>query len=99
MIRGLVSATYARIVSALVEVTNRGAPIPAELVAHLFEPFRRGDDERTQRRKGLGLGLYIAVQIAAAHGGNIRVRSDASSGTTFSVRLPIDFSRGRAPAT
>jgi PAS domain S-box-containing protein len=85
--------------SALVEVTNRGAPIPAELVAHLFEPFRRGDDERTQRRKGLGLGLYIAVQIAAAHGGNIRVRSDASSGTTFSVRLPLTFSRGRAPAT
>ena len=85
--------------SALVEVTNRGAPIPAELVAHLFEPFRRGDDERTQRRKGLGLGLYIAVQIAAAHGGTIRVRSDASSGTTFSVRLPLTFSRGRAPAT
>ena len=75
--------------AAVVEVTNAGAPIPAELVAHLFEPFRRGDDERTQRRKGLGLGLYIAVQIAAAHGGNIRVRSDASSGTTFSVRLPL----------
>ncbi len=85
--------------SAVVEVTNRGAPIPADLVAHLFEPFRRGDDERTQRRKGLGLGLYIAVQIAAAHGGTIRVRSDASSGTTFSVRLPLAFSRGRAPAT
>jgi PAS domain S-box-containing protein len=85
--------------SALVEVTNLGVPIPADLVPHLFEPFRRGDDERTQRRKGLGLGLYIAVQIAAAHRGNIRVRSDASSGTTFSVRLPLTFSRGRAPAT
>ena len=65
---------------AVVEVTNAGAPIPAELVPHLFEPFRRGDDERSQRRKGLGLGLYIAVQIAAAHGGNIRVRSDAATG-------------------
>jgi PAS domain S-box-containing protein len=85
--------------TAVVEVTNRGPPIPAELVAHLFEPFRRGDDERTQRRKGLGLGLYIAVQIATAHGGNIRVRSDPSSGTTFSVRLPLVLSRARGPAT
>jgi signal transduction histidine kinase len=85
--------------TAVVEVTNAGAPIPADLVAHLFEPFRRGDDERSQRRKGLGLGLYIAVQIAAAHDGNIRVRSDASSGTTFSVRLPLRLSRGRGQAT
>ena len=68
-------------------------------MAHLFEPFRRGDDERTQRRRGLGLGLYIAVQIAAAHGGAIRVRSTAERGTTFSVRLPRTVTRGRAPAS
>jgi len=68
-------------------------------VPHLFEPFRRGDDERSQRRKGLGLGLYIAVQIAAAHGGNIRVRSDAATGTTFSVRMPRSVSRERGRAT
>jgi PAS domain S-box-containing protein len=84
---------------AVVEVTNAGAPIPAEQVPHLFEPFRRGDDERSQRRKGLGLGLYIAVQIAAAHGGNIRVRSDAVTGTTFSVRMPRSVSRERGRAT
>jgi PAS domain S-box-containing protein len=80
---------------AVVEVTNAGAPIPAELVPHLFEPFRRGNDERSQRRKGLGLGLYIAVQIAAAHGGTIRVRSDEARGTTFTVRLPRSVSRAR----
>ena len=84
---------------AVVEITNAGAPIPPEQVAHLFEPFRRGDDERSQRRRGLGLGLYIAVQIAAAHGGAIRVRSTAEQGTTFSVRLPRVVSRGRDPAT
>ena len=61
--------------------------------------FRSGDDERSQRRRGLGLGLYIAVQIAAAHGGAIRVRSTAEQGTTFSVRLPRVVSRGRDPAT
>jgi signal transduction histidine kinase len=84
---------------ALVEVTNAGDPIPPDQVAHLFEAFRRGTDERTQRRKGLGLGLYIAVQIAAAHGGGIRVRSEPGRGTTFAVRLPRSVSRGsdRAP--
>jgi PAS domain S-box-containing protein len=84
---------------AVVEVTNTGPPIPADQVPHLFEPFRRGDDERSQRRKGLGLGLYIAVQIAAAHGGTIRVRSDAAAGTTFSVRMPLAVSRERGRAT
>jgi signal transduction histidine kinase len=84
---------------AVVEVTNAGPPIPTDQVAHLFEPFRRGDDERSQRRKGLGLGLYIAVQIAAAHGGTIRVRSDDATGTTFSVRLPRGVSRERGRAT
>ena len=84
---------------AVVEVTNAGAPIPAELVPHLFEPFRRGDDERSQRRRGLGLGLYIAVQITAAHGGTIRVRSDEARGTTFTVRLPRALSRERGRTT
>jgi signal transduction histidine kinase len=92
-------ACWADAGEALVEITNAGAPIPADLVPHLFEPFRRGTDERTQRRKGLGLGLYIAVQIAAAHGGTIRVRSDEARGTTFTVRLPRALSRasGRTP--
>jgi PAS domain S-box-containing protein len=84
---------------AFVEVTNDGAPIPADQAAHLFEPFRRGGDGRTQRGKGLGLGLYIAVQIAAAHGGTIRVRSGKERGTTFSVRLPLGVSRASGPST
>jgi PAS domain S-box-containing protein len=73
---------------AVVEVRNAGEPIPEDLLPHLFEPFRRGGDERTQRRKGLGLGLFIAGQIVGAHGGQIEVRSAAGAGTTFAVRLP-----------
>jgi len=92
-------ACWAEAAEVVIEVTNAGAPIPAELVPHLFEPFQRGTDERTQRRKGLGLGLYIAVQIAAAHGGTIRVRSDEVRGTTFTVRLPRLLSRASGRAT
>jgi signal transduction histidine kinase len=74
--------------AGILEVTNDGPPIPADLVPHLFEPFRRGNDDRSQRRKGLGLGLFIAQQIVHAHGGRIEVRSEAPAGTTFTVRIP-----------
>jgi phosphoserine phosphatase RsbU/P len=67
-----------------VSVHNRGAPIPPEAVATLFQPFRRA----ASTRGGLGLGLYIVDQIVRAHGGSIDVSSSAEHGTTFRVRLP-----------
>jgi signal transduction histidine kinase len=69
---------------ARVEVTNRGRPIPAELLPVLFDPFRRGRDEK---QRGLGLGLFIVEQIAAAHGGTVDVAS-RDGATTFGVTLP-----------
>jgi len=60
-------------------VANSGRPIPAEMRAHLFEPFRRGSG------KGAGLGLYIVDQIVRAHGGTIDVTSDTT--TVFKVTL------------
>jgi signal transduction histidine kinase len=76
-----------------VSVHNAGPPIPPELMPVLFEPFRRGAEEA--RAGGLGLGLYIAHQIVAAHGGSIEVRSTASEGTRFTLHLP----RSPVPAT
>jgi signal transduction histidine kinase len=60
--------------------------MPPELVPHAFDPFRRGDDRRGS--EGLGLGLYIARQILAAHEGSIEVSSTAEKGTTVSFTLP-----------
>jgi PAS domain S-box-containing protein len=70
-------------------VTNRnlGGPIPAEALPTLFDPFRRAQREGTRKTEGLGLGLYIAREIALAHGGTISVASD-EEGTRFTVRLP-----------
>ena len=70
--------------SVVLGVHNQGPPIPAEIMPRLFEAFERGAADRS----GLGLGLYIAQQIVEAHGGSIEVRSDAESGTTFTVRWP-----------
>jgi PAS domain S-box-containing protein len=72
----------------VVEVANEGTPIPADFMPRLFEPFRRGPDAGGGRRKGLGLGLFIARQIVLAHGGSIEARSSETSGTAFTVRLP-----------
>ena len=73
----------------VIEVQNGGAPIPASLLPHIFEPFRRGnhDDDRSAR-KGVGLGLYIVHQIVQQHGGTISVESSERDGTKFTVTLP-----------
>jgi PAS domain S-box-containing protein len=66
-------------------VVNDGLVVPAEEHAALFEPFRRG---RSTHLDGLGLGLYIARQIALAHGGRLTVESRTGGGIRFSVWLP-----------
>jgi sigma-B regulation protein RsbU (phosphoserine phosphatase) len=68
-------------------VTNPGDPIPQEMVQHLFKAFHRG--QVRSNAEGLGLGLYIASQIAEAHGGKIDVQSNAPE-TRFTFRMPVD---------
>jgi signal transduction histidine kinase len=66
-------------------VTNAGKQIPPEAVDRLFEPFSRAST--THGQQGLGLGLYIASEIARAHGGAISVVS-SSQQTCFTFRMP-----------
>jgi signal transduction histidine kinase len=70
-------------------VHNRGAAIPQEAMARIFEPLARGDFDHqlTRNDAHLGLGLFIAREIARAHGGDIHVSSDERE-TAFFVRLP-----------
>lgn len=68
-------------------VTNQGMPIPPEVQASLFQPFSRNENKQ-KSLQGLGLGLYIASQIALAHGGRIDVSSSAEAGTTFTLHMP-----------
>lgn len=67
-------------------VIGNGGTIPPTLLPDLFKPFRGGDRQPGQS-EGLGLGLYIAQQIARAHGGSIQVQS-ADGQTRFEIRLP-----------
>lgn len=72
---------------ARIRIHNFGPPIPPEAVPQLFEPFRKLGSNGAEGT--LGLGLFIAQQIARAHGGRIEVASTEADGTTFSIHLPL----------
>ena len=65
-------------------VTNFGAPISSKAMANLFKPFSRGDRPSLQ---GLGLGLFIASEIARAHEGTLTADSTPAE-TTFVFTMP-----------
>jgi sigma-B regulation protein RsbU (phosphoserine phosphatase) len=71
----------------MLSVSNRGVEIPAARRARLFHPFVRG--EGGAGRDGLGLGLYIASEIARAHGGRLEVESSPER-TCFTFSMPLE---------
>lgn len=74
----------------LLSVHNFGPPIPEETLGVIFDPMKRHCSESAEPSTtlgSLGLGLYIAREVATAHGGTITVAS-AGQETTFTVRLP-----------
>ena len=73
---------------AVVRVRDRGVGIPAEDRERIFGQFERGSN--VGRIAGTGLGLAAARQIVALHGGTVHVESAVGSGSTFTVRLPLD---------
>lgn len=78
---------YADHTEAVVEISNEGDPIPADVLPFIFEPFRRARQQETSPTGNLGLGLYIASQIVLSHGGTLDAHS-ADGTTTFVMRLP-----------
>ena len=75
-----------------VRVKNHGRPIPADQLQVIFNPLVQIPsgfvDEDSEPSTSLGLGLYIAREIVAMHGGTIEAESSARNGTVFSARLP-----------
>jgi chemotaxis family two-component system sensor kinase Cph1 len=73
---------------AVIDVANMGAPIPADAVPTLFNPFKRASLHNPRNRTGMGLGLYIALQIVREHRGELQYRYQDGK-VIFSVRLPL----------
>jgi signal transduction histidine kinase len=70
---------------ARIRVIDSGRGIPAALLPHVFDSFRRGEENA-----GLGLGLAVARDLVTMHGGTLEAASDGvDRGATFTVRLPL----------
>jgi len=67
-----------------VEIKDNGNGIPTDSLEKIFSPFY------TTRKEGSGLGLFLAYQIIAKHGGAILVESEVGNGTVFKVYLPVN---------
>ena len=67
---------------SLVEVSDNGQGIPADLLEKIFDPFY------TTKQEGTGLGLSITYSIIHRHGGEIEIRSEPGKGTVTTVKLP-----------
>jgi signal transduction histidine kinase len=82
--RGTVSISVERLKSgwAAVNIADNGRGLAGDQIDRMFDP------DFTTKEKGLGLGLSIAHEIVAGHGGEIRVETRPGQGTTFTVLLP-----------
>ena len=88
--------------AATLSVHNVGAPISADEIPRLFEPFSRARSSRRSGIAGWGLGLVLVKGSVEAHGGSVSARSSKQRGTTFTVALPRDarpFQASRAAET
>jgi signal transduction histidine kinase/CHASE2 domain-containing sensor protein len=91
------SAENKRIIVSLVtedehiklSVQDQGYGISEDQQKHLFEKYQRGDNEKSRRLTGTGLGLYVVKLITDLHHGTIKVKSVIDQGTMFTVTLPI----------
>jgi PAS domain S-box-containing protein len=74
---------------ATIVVSDSGAGMTKETLAHLFEPFMQGESTLDRSKGGLGLGLALAQELVKLHGGEIRAHSDGvGRGAEFAVSLP-----------
>lgn len=74
-----------------VKVADSGMGIPQESIDHIFERFYRVDKSHSREIGGTGLGLAIARNAVIMHRGSVKVHSEEGVGTTFTVRVPLNF--------
>lgn len=72
----------------VISVADTGIGMTGEDLEHIFERFYRSDHVRNEKISGHGLGLSIAKLIILKHTGRIKVRSQYTAGTTFTVTIP-----------
>jgi PAS domain S-box-containing protein len=86
---------------AVIEVSDNGVGIAADLVPKLFNLFVQGDRALDRSEGGLGIGLFVCKRLIEMHGGHVTVSSAGiGQGSTFAIHLPLaaDETHPRVPA-
>jgi signal transduction histidine kinase len=74
-----------------IRVEDSGIGIPQQSQDMVFDRFYRVDKARSRETGGTGLGLAIVQQIVVLHHGTIKLYSEEGNGTTFTVRIPLNY--------
>jgi two-component system OmpR family sensor kinase len=72
----------------VIEVSDEGPGIPAEMRAHIFDRFVRGEGDRNGAQGGSGLGLSIVRAVAESLDGTVEMTDSDAGGAKFTVRIP-----------
>lgn len=73
----------------VIRISDTGCGIPEQYRESIFQPFFRVDKSRSREYGGVGLGLSLVWEIAALHGGEVRVEDSSNIGTTIAVAFPM----------
>jgi hypothetical protein len=71
-------------------IIDRGKGLNKKELKHMFDPYFKGRDLKSNSNRGTGLGLSIVKKLIDVHRGDIKIDSEVRKGTTFSVALPYN---------
>jgi signal transduction histidine kinase len=88
-LRRISMALSARSGNAEIEISDNGIGIALDEIEKIFDRFWRSADKRVRPLAGYGIGLSLVRDIMAAHGGEVRAKSEPGKGSAFTLTLPL----------
>jgi CheY-like chemotaxis protein len=89
IVRAQVASLNSKILKIIIEVSDTGVGIPAQMQDKVFEAFTQEDGSTTRRFGGTGLGLSITKNLVGLMGGNISLVSEVNKGSVFSITMDL----------
>ncbi len=80
----------------VIAVSDTGKGIPSDEPPTIFDEYRQAEGSESSVQKGTGLGLSITKKFAELLGGTIGVVSEVGKGSTFTVRVPVEYGDGQS---